>query len=156
MRLHIGVIRAKQLLRAVNRQLFHLVGHFAAAVVALPRITLRIFVREDRAHRLQHRFGHQIFRGNQLQSGSLAHGLLAQQIRNLRIHLVEGPLHPGVRFSRLGHLIPSAKCSAELSRFLRSDLVGQPCAFSFVAQSFLAVHGVSIAEFAHTPHAPQA
>src|SRR5260221_604738 len=98
MRLHVGMLRAKKLLRAIDGQLLNLVRHFAAPVVALARITLRIFVREDRAHRFQHSFRDKIFRGDQLQSGRLAHRFLPQQIRNLRVNLVKRALHAGVCF----------------------------------------------------------
>src|SRR5258707_695358 len=39
-----------------------------------------------------------IFRGDQLQSGRLAHRFLPQQIRNLRVNLVKRALHAGVCF----------------------------------------------------------
>ena len=47
MRLHVGVLRAKQLFGAINGQLLNLIGKFAAAVVTLPGISLRVFVGEN-------------------------------------------------------------------------------------------------------------
>jgi hypothetical protein len=44
MRLHIGVVRAEQLLRAVDGKLLRDVDEFAAAVVALPGIAFRVLV----------------------------------------------------------------------------------------------------------------
>src|SRR5258708_3568106 len=62
--LHVGVLRAKQFLGAIDGQLLDLVGVFAAAVIPLARITLRVFVGEDRAHSIQHRLRDQILRRN--------------------------------------------------------------------------------------------
>jgi hypothetical protein len=104
-RLHIGMLRSKQFLRTVNRKLLHFVGKFAAAVVPLARIPLRILVREDRAHRFQHRFRHQVFRGDQLQPRRLPLRLFAQQGGDLRINLRQRPLHSLIRFCRLAHVV---------------------------------------------------
>ena len=78
MRLHVGVLGAEKLLRAVDRKLLGVVHEFAAAVIALRRIALGVFVREHRAHRFEHRFGDEIFRGNQLEAGGLAAHFVAQ------------------------------------------------------------------------------
>ena len=42
--LHVGILGAKELLHAVDGQLFHLIHHLAAAVVALAGIAFGIFV----------------------------------------------------------------------------------------------------------------
>ena len=60
MRLHIGVLGAKEFLRPFTRQIFHHIGKFAAAVVALARISLGIFVRKDRAHGFEHGFADEV------------------------------------------------------------------------------------------------
>ena len=98
MRLNVGVLRAKELFRPVNRQLLDLVRVFAAAVIALPWISFGVFVREDGAHCLEHRFRDEVFRWDQLQPGRLALRFFAEQLGNLRVHRFKGPLHPFVRF----------------------------------------------------------
>ena len=103
MRLHVGVFRAEKFLGAIDRQLFHFVGDFAAAVVALARIALGVFVGEDRAHGFEHRFRDEIFARDQFQAGSLALGLFAEQVRDRGIDGVERALHAVVGFGTLGH-----------------------------------------------------
>ena len=71
-RLHVGVLGAKERLRAVDGQLLDAIHEFAAAVVALARIALGVLVGEDRAHRFEHGFGNKIFRRNQLEASALA------------------------------------------------------------------------------------
>ena len=71
-RLHVGVLGAEQLLGAVARQILHHVGKFASAVIAFAGIAFGVLVGEDRAGRFQHRFAHEVFRGNQLQAFVLA------------------------------------------------------------------------------------
>ena len=55
-RLHVDVLAAEDLSRAVAGEILHDVGIFAAAVVAAPRVALGIFIGEDRAGCLQHCF----------------------------------------------------------------------------------------------------
>ena len=93
MRLHVGVLGAKQRLRAVDRKLLGAVREFAAAVIALARIALGVLVGEDRAHRFEHGFGNEIFRRNQFQAGALAASFLAENFRDLRIDFFERPVH---------------------------------------------------------------
>jgi len=93
MRLHVGVLGSKQFFGAVDGQLLHFVGILAAAVVTLARIAFGVFVGEDGAHRFEHRFGDEIFRGDQLESGGLPPRFVAQQVGNLRIDNVERPVH---------------------------------------------------------------
>ena len=50
-RLHIGVLSAKQFLRALDRQRLDTIGEFLAAVVASARIAFRILVCKDAAVR---------------------------------------------------------------------------------------------------------
>ena len=49
-RLHIGMLGAKQLLSARARQFFHDIGELASAVVALARVALGVFVGKNRTH----------------------------------------------------------------------------------------------------------
>ena len=55
-RLHIDVLAAEELPRAVAGEVLHDVGILAATVVAASRIALGVFVRKDRAGRLQNCF----------------------------------------------------------------------------------------------------
>jgi hypothetical protein len=65
-RLHVRVVRAEQLLGAVDGQLLGDVDEFAAAVVTLARITFRVLVREHRALRFEHARAGIVLRGDQL------------------------------------------------------------------------------------------
>src|SRR5260370_8967950 len=48
--LHVGVLRAEEFLRAIDRQLLDLVGVLATAVVAFSRVTLGVFVGKTPSH----------------------------------------------------------------------------------------------------------
>src|SRR5205823_9514080 len=52
MRLHIRMLGAEELLRAIDRELLDLIDNLTAAVVALPRQAFRVLVRQRSAHRL--------------------------------------------------------------------------------------------------------
>ncbi len=67
MGLYIGETGPEQLLGPVDGQLLGYVHIVAAAVIALPRIALGVFVGQDRALGLQHRRRDDVFRGDQLQ-----------------------------------------------------------------------------------------
>ena len=54
-RLHVGVLGSEELLRAVDRELLHLVHHFTPAVVPLAGQSFGVLVVQRRAHRLEHR-----------------------------------------------------------------------------------------------------
>ena len=71
MRLHVCVIAAEQLLRALDRKVLHDVHKLAAAVVTLARIALRVLVGEHAAHRHQDRFGYDVLGCDQLQVAAL-------------------------------------------------------------------------------------
>ncbi|CCK08080.1 FIG00053978: hypothetical protein [Cronobacter sakazakii 696] len=64
-RLHVSVVSAEEFFRAVNRQLLNDIHIFAAAVVALARITFGIFVGQLRALRLHHARAGVVFGGDQ-------------------------------------------------------------------------------------------
>ena len=59
-RLHVGVLGAEELLRAVDRKLLGLVDEFAAAVIALRAVAFGVLIRQHRAHRFEHRFGDEV------------------------------------------------------------------------------------------------
>ena len=75
MGLHVGVLRAEQLLGAVARQVLDDVGKLAAAVVALARISLGVLIGEHRARGFEHGFADEVFRGDQLQALRAGGGL---------------------------------------------------------------------------------
>ena len=65
MRLHIGMVGAKQLLGAINRQLFHLIGKFLSAIVSTTGKALGILVGEDRPRRFHDGSRGVVLGGNQ-------------------------------------------------------------------------------------------
>ena len=85
MGLHIGVFRTKQAAGAVAGNVLHHVDIFAAAVVALARVTFRIFVREDAAHGGHHGGRNKVFGSDQLQIAALAAQLVCHGGADLRI-----------------------------------------------------------------------
>ncbi len=114
--LYVGMLCAKELLRAIDRQLLNFVGIFTAAVVAFAGIALGVFVRKDGAHGFEHRFGNKIFGGNKLQAGGLPLRFISQQFGDLRVDGIKRALHPGIRFSGHSILLKSARvrCAREI------------------------------------------
>jgi hypothetical protein len=74
-RLDVGVVGAEELLQARQGEALHHVGVLAPAVVAPPRVAFRVLVGEDGAHGLEHGFGHEVLRGDELELMPLAEGL---------------------------------------------------------------------------------
>ncbi len=97
-RLHIGMLRAEDLLGAIPRQVLHHVGKLAAAVVAASRIPLGILIREYRPSRLQHGAADEVFRCDHLQPFVLAANLGIDGGGDLGI----------IHGKRLGHAIEHA------------------------------------------------
>ena len=64
--LHIGVLRAEYFTHTLDGKVLNHVHTFAAAIVALARITFRIFVGQHRAHRSHNRLADDVLRCNQL------------------------------------------------------------------------------------------
>ncbi len=93
MRLHIRMLGAEKMLGAFDRQALDAIDILAATVVALARIAFRVFIREDLAHRFQHRFGNEIFRRDQFQAGRLPPHFFAQRLSDLRIDFVQRAAH---------------------------------------------------------------
>ncbi len=85
MRLHIHIGAVKQRLRPVNRQLLHHIAVFTALIIALARIAFRIFVRENRSLRLQHRARNDILRRDQLDLSLLACQFTINRRRHRRV-----------------------------------------------------------------------
>ena len=84
-RLHVGEIDAEQLLGALDGELFGDIDELAAAIIALARITLGIFVRHDRALRFQDGAGNNVFRGDQLDLMPLTTQFLIDRAKDFRI-----------------------------------------------------------------------
>ena len=83
--LHVGELCVEELLDAVDGQLFNLVHHLAAAVVAGSGVAFRIFVGADAAERLEHLVADKVLGGNQFDAAFLTFPLLFDEIQNLDI-----------------------------------------------------------------------
>jgi hypothetical protein len=95
-RLDIGELAAEQRLGALDGQPLDLVDHFAAAVVALARITLGILVGEHTALRLQHRLRDDVLGGDQFDLVLLALQLGRKDFRYCGIGLIHRLAEEGV------------------------------------------------------------
>ena len=91
--LHVRVLRAEQILRAVDGELLDLVDDLAAAVVPLARISLRVLVGGDGADRFEDGRPREVLRRDQLDLAALPVELAAEQTRDVGVDLVE----PGSR-----------------------------------------------------------
>ena len=89
-RLHVDVLAAKELARAVAGEVLDDVGILAAAVVAASGVALGIFVGKDRAGRLQHCLRDEVFAGNHLQPFVLAESFLVNSGSHFGVGLGEG------------------------------------------------------------------
>ena len=85
MRLHVRVLGAEQLLRAIDRELLDLVDELAAAVVPLAGQPFGVLVRERRAHRLEHGRRHEILAGDELEPVALTLDFAIDQTRRSRV-----------------------------------------------------------------------
>src|SRR5471030_2181439 len=72
MRLHVGELRVKELLNAIDCKGFDFIDEFAAAVITLARITFRIFVRQHRTLSLKNGARDNVLRRNQFDLRLLA------------------------------------------------------------------------------------
>ena len=84
-RLHIGILCAKQLAEALACDILALVYYFTTAVVALAWITLGVLVGEDTTHSLHHLLAHEVLTGNQLDAFHLTLFLALNDVKNNRI-----------------------------------------------------------------------
>ena len=95
-RLYVGVLRAEELFRPLNGQIFHLVHALAAAIVALAGITLGVFIGENRSHGRHDSRRDQILRGDQFNISSLAGQLFLHGTAQFRVilgHKADGIQH---------------------------------------------------------------
>ena len=88
-RLHIGEAGAEQFPGAIDRQRLHDVHPFAAAVIAVARIALGVFVGQHRALRFQHRAADDVLRRDQFDLMTLPAELAADRRGDVRIGLGE-------------------------------------------------------------------
>ena len=88
--LDIGIFRIVELAETVDGDLLDLVHHFAAAVVTLAGVALRILVGADGAHGGHHLVGNVILRGDELEAGRLAVFFFLDEIEDLEVlfHIV--------------------------------------------------------------------
>ena len=93
MRLHVDVLRAEEFFRAGAGDIFHFVGVFAAAVIALAGVTFRVFVGKYAAGRFQNGFGREVLAGDQFQLTVLAFGLLPDEPIDIGIGLGKWSRH---------------------------------------------------------------
>ncbi len=84
-RLYVGELCVKDLFDAVDSQLFDLVYHLAAAVVACAGITFRIFVGTDAAEGFEHLLTDKVLRCNEFEATFLAFFFFLNEIQNLDI-----------------------------------------------------------------------
>ena len=83
--LHVRGFGAEEFLRAVDRELFHLVDEFAAVVVALARIAFGVLVGQDGALGGADGRAREVFGGDELDAVELAVGFLVDQRGDLRV-----------------------------------------------------------------------
>src|SRR5579871_6773129 len=85
MRLHIGVVGAKERLGARDGRALDDVHELAAAVVAAPGITLGVLIGEDRPRRFENRAADEVFGGDELEAAILASPLVPDGLRDFGI-----------------------------------------------------------------------
>ena len=101
-RLDVHVFGVEELLGALDGERFGHVHKLAAAVVALAGQALGVLVGQDRPERLQHRFTHKIFGGDQLERARLAVNLAVDRAGEFRIDFLE---RAGSRGQRRTHVV---------------------------------------------------
>ena len=89
MRLHVGELAAEQLGDPLDRQILGDVDELAAAVIALTRQALGIFVGENRALRFQNGAGNDVLRGDQLDLVALPAEFQPNNLRDFGIDLAQ-------------------------------------------------------------------
>ena len=88
-RLHVRVAGAEQPLRAVDRELLDDVGLLATRIVAMARVAVGVFVREQRALRREHARAHVVLRRDELEIGLLPHPLGRERARHVDVEVSE-------------------------------------------------------------------
>src|SRR5262249_30121676 len=128
-RLHVGVLGAEERLGAIARGVFDVIHFFAAAVVALAGISLRVLVGRHRPHRRENGEAHEILGGNHLQSAVLPPGFGADVGRDAGIgtlEVLEQFVHWLPRFpvffqpSKLWSFVAIDSMQSRITRYVRS------------------------------------
>ena len=92
-RLHVGVLGAEELFRALDGQPLHDVCKLAASVITAAGITLCILVGEYRTGGFQNRFAREVLGSDELQSFRLSAYFLIDSLGDLGIHFEERALY---------------------------------------------------------------
>ena len=87
--LDVGVHATEQFEESHLGEALHLIDDLATFVVATPWVPLRVLVREHRAGGLEHRFGHEVLRSNQMDAGVLPFNIAADQVGHGRVDLFD-------------------------------------------------------------------
>src|SRR5262249_22126072 len=107
MRLNVCEFTSEKSRNPFNRKVFRDVDVFAAAVIAPPRQSFRIFVGKDRPLRFQNRLADDVFRGDELDLVALAREFVLDNVGHLGIGLRERGREQvgdiGVGSRRIGH-----------------------------------------------------
>ena len=85
MRLNVGILTAEQLLCTLDCDGLYHVDVLAAAVIALSRVTLRIFVGQHGSHCHHDRLRYDVLRSDKLQISSLTCGFLLNCLADFRV-----------------------------------------------------------------------
>ena len=81
-RLYVCILCTKQFADAVDSQLFYLVHHLAATIVAVTGVTLCVFVGQVAAHRFHYLIADEVLRRNQFDTFQLALMLFLNELEN--------------------------------------------------------------------------
>jgi hypothetical protein len=113
-RLNVCELTSEKPRKAFNRKVFNDVDMLAAAVIAPPWQSLRIFVGQDRPLRFQDRLADDVFRGNELDLVALARELALDHVGHFGIGLRERGREQirdiGVGSRRIGHGMSHCCC----------------------------------------------
>ncbi len=123
MRLYVGVLRAKEFLGAVARQVLHHVGKFAPTVITLTGIAFRVLVGENRAGSFEHRFTHEVLRGDQFEAFVLTAFFVFNRLSNCGIRFRQGEFH---RIGRHDGVL----CTSDIAIVTRARLTIRQCALA--------------------------
>ena len=107
MGLHVGVVGAKQLLGALDGDVFGDIDKLAAAIIAPARIAFGVLIGQHAAQCRQHGRRHVIFAGNQLDAFRLAPPFQLDRLKYLGVALGQQP-------AWIGHVRPGGQLFVQL------------------------------------------
>src|ERR1700676_1395337 len=93
MRLYVGVLGCKKLLRPVAREILNHIGEFATAIIAFPGITLGVLIGKDGTGSIENGFADEVFGGNQFEAFVLAACLVVNGHGDFGIGFVQRSRH---------------------------------------------------------------